>query len=267
MQTRDWEIEEHKMPFDETNFNNKAVRQTLLNTDFLHSEVESIKIQWDSQTRSNQSNNDNLRSQQNGKPKEIQQEDSVIHISFDGKTEVIDKPKSTSETARPERKPEIQIAEILGKNSDFGNPVRRERVEKLLSDAVIKGPEETKRLVDSINAQLKRNGSELKIESHEYSTMTPAQRIVHDTGGLMVYRYPDVPATKRNYVGFNVLNKHGEKEDYMSVFRNEEIKSSILFPPIKDFSPNRREPRTPTYGPSDKQKIVPPGYEAKKPHE
>ena len=69
------------MPFDETNFNNKAVRQTLLNTDFLHSEVESIKIQWDSQTRSNQSNNDNLRSQQNGKPKEIQQEDSVIHIS------------------------------------------------------------------------------------------------------------------------------------------------------------------------------------------
>ena len=124
-----------------------------------------------------------------------------------------DAVKEKAEGALKQRPPEVQIADILLRNEDFSYGVKRERALAFLKDALDKSPKDFAELMVNINAELKKRGSNLRLQAQvkeekrvEEQTYIPAEL------GLTPYKYPSKRTTE-NVAILKVTNRFGETED------------------------------------------------------
>lgn len=149
-----------------------------------------------------------------------------------------------------ERPAEQRIVDVLLRNDDFGYGTKRDRVSELFKEYVAKGPEAVKQIVDKVNAELQKRGSQLKLDG-SHSVQTRHETFQPDAGNLAVYLHPIHYKITEQVGSFNLKNRHGELEDSISVVGSS-LKEEVDTDPrlIPRFP---REPR----GPSDPDPRLP----------
>lgn len=137
--------------------------------------------------------------------------DSLQIKPNDNSARVSDLFDSMNKARGGERPAEVQVAEILSRNSDFGNDVKKARINEMFREAMEKGPKAVEKLITNINKELEKNGSGMRLEGIQSPKFTD----IHN--GMSILTDPPKPVVigreRQETVKLTLINKHGETED------------------------------------------------------
>ncbi|MBC7998089.1 MAG: hypothetical protein IAF58_09115 [Leptolyngbya sp.] len=214
-------------------------------------------------------NSDNIQSKvlEKGKAQDSAQDqqrwlDEILNSSKDSlpvkpndtSARVSDLFNSMNKARSGERPAEVQIADILSRNNDFGNDVKKARVNEMFREAMEKGPKAVDKLITNINKELEKNGSGMQLEGKQILKFTD----IHSD--MIMKTEPPQPIVigreRQETVKLTLTNKHGETED---IFTAEGRKERI---------PTERELRNQIEDLlSEPRSRIIPGFRNENPHE
>lgn len=128
------------------------------------------------------------------------------------------------------------VARIIMADGDFESGLKRERIQTALEEATKRGPEELKRFVEMVNAELKKAGSEMELA---FSYGSAPVDYVKDAGNRDIYYRPEQFSDPRSTITLK-NTRTGEAEDRIDCSINPDRSGYIRLEPKGQ--PSSRQP-------------------------
>lgn len=154
----------------------------------------------------------------------LTQQDSKIENTEKGSDKVQLNDKAAEDAIRHDAS---YVARIIMADGDFESGLKRERIQTALEEATKRGPEELKRFVEMVNAELKKAGSEMELVCSYGSAPVD---YVRDAGNRDIYYRPEQFSDPRSTITLK-NTRTGEAEDRIDCSINPERPGYIRLEP------------------------------------
>ncbi len=154
----------------------------------------------------------------------LTQHDSKIENTEKGSDKVSLNDKAAEDAIRHDAS---YVARIIMADGDFESGLKRERIQTAFEEATKRGPEELKRFVEMVNAELKKAGSEMELVCSYGSAPVD---YVRDAGNRDIYYRPEQFSDPRSTITLK-NTRTGEAEDRIDCSINPERPGYIRLEP------------------------------------